>query len=352
MPNYSVNKPINEDFSGGIDVIIDLAMEKQASDIHIGGDEKVAVRVFREVEFLEDLGKISAAQAEKMILDLIAKEELMQKLFTERELDFPYLHAGEITFRCNAFYKNGNLSISMRRVSEKIPTLEEIAAPAELRNLIQEKKQGLVLICGPAGHGKTTTMFSLLNEINQTRSGHIITIEDPVEYKLESAKCVVSQRQVATDTHSFQNSLRAAMRQDPDVVVIGEIRDQETMETVLKLCASGHLVFSTIHSANALQTFHRILRMFPVAYHESILHQLADSLLAVVNQRLTPKTGGGCAAVFELMLANFAIRNAIRTNNMTQLENTIETSSRSGMTTFTRSAEKLAAQGIVNQFSL
>jgi len=331
-----------------INKVIEFALANKCSDIHFGSNERMAVRGDSGVYFLDELGLISKELAEEIIFKLIGDSERIKRYLEEKEFDFSYVHATGDTFRCNAFHKKGNVSVAMRHIAHNIPGLDLIGAPEKLKEMILAK-QGLILVCGPTGHGKTTTAYAMLEEINKLRNDHIITLEDPIEYNLQSKKCIVSQRQISSDTHSFATSLRAAMRQDPDVIMVGEMRDRETIEAVFNLCATGHLVISTIHANSASQTLARIVQVFPQAQREFILNQMADALLGILNQRLVVRKDGDSIAMFELMLANYAVKNSIRNGDILQMDNTIATSVlREGMTTLRHSAEKLIRMGIID----
>ncbi len=317
-----------------------------ASDVHFVASEPLALRVDGEIRF-SDARSFTHEEAEAIILRMLPGEREKDQLEKERECDFTYESDDGISFRCNAFHKRGELSVSMRHISQEIPSLSQLGAPEKLSEIVLER-QGLILFCGPTGHGKTTTAYALLDEMNRRRSDHIITIEDPIEYHLENRLSVVSQREVPHDTKSFPQSIRAAMRQDPDILMVGEMRDPETVNAVFQLCATGHLVLSTIHANSASQSIYRIVQTFPEAQREWALHQLADALLAVVNQRLVPAQGGGRVAIYEFMLGNYAVKNAIRNGDIAQLDNTIDMSAGEGMLSMRRSAEKLVAEGCIS----
>jgi len=326
--------------------VLRQAVELSASDVHFVASEPLALRVDGEIRFSESR-VFSREETEAIILRMLPGESEKIQLEEERECDFTYESEDGVSFRCNAFHKRGELSVSMRRISQEIPSLLQLGAPEKLSELALER-QGLILFCGPTGHGKTTTAYALLDEMNRRRSDHIITIEDPIEYHLESRLSVVSQREVPHDTKSFPQSIRAAMRQDPDILMVGEMRDPETVNAVFQLCATGHLVVSTIHANSASQSMYRITQTFPEAQREWALHQLADALLAGVNQRLVPAVGGGRVALYEFMYANYAVKNAIRNGDIAQLDNTIDMSAGEGMISMRRAAEKLVAEGKVS----
>jgi len=331
--------------------LLDLAIEKEASDIHFGAQSKIALRIFGEIRFIETAGILNEKTAEKLIFSMLKGDSEKDHLFKQREIDFSYKHIDGTTFRCNAFYRRGRVSVVMRRIAKTVPTMDELGLPAAAHQFTQAK-QGLVLVCGPTGSGKSTSLCSMLEEINETRVEHIVTIEDPIEYVFTDKKCVFSQRELHYDTKSFEAGLRAAMRQDPDIVMIGEMRDQETIAAALNLCETGHLVFSTLHTSSAAQTVSRLVQAFPLDQRDAILGRISDSLLGVVSQRLVPKIGGGRAAMFELMQANSAIKNAIRQWDLPQMENTIATSVDQGMVTMRRSAEDLLNRSVIDLASV
>ncbi len=323
------------------------ACERQASDIHFSGQGKIALRINGTLEFLH-FAPAASPVTEEIIFSLISREEDRRKLEKTRELDFSFFHESGEHYRCNAYYKNGHLSVSMRRINTFIPTLDAIGTPKKLKSLIQAR-QGLILICGPTGHGKTTTLAAMIEEMNRTRCDHILTLEDPIEHVFESKSCMVSQRELNTDTLSFESSLRAAMRQDPDVIVVGEIRDRETAHAVFSLVATGHLVLSTLHATNAAQTLYRISRMFGSDERDMALNQMADALLGILNQRLIRSVDGGRIAIFEMLVANYAVKNAIRNGDVAQLDNTLTMSASEGMMTFEHSVDSLISEGRITR---
>lgn len=331
--------------------LLDLAIEKEASDVHFGAESKIALRIYGEIRFIESAGELGKAQAEKLIFGLLKGEEERNKLIQNRELDFSYKYVDGTTFRCNAFYRRGRIAIVMRRIAKSVPALDALGLPPAIHQFTQAK-QGLFLVCGPTGSGKSTTLASMLEEVNETRVEHVVTIEDPIEYIFAEKKCTFSQRELHYDTLSFESALRAVMRQDPDVVMIGEMRDRETITASLNLCETGHLVFSTLHTSGSTQTISRLSQAFPLDQQGAILSRVADSLLGVLSQRLIPKIGGGRVAVFELMVVNDAIRNAIRKGDLPQINNSIATSTGLGMVSMKKSAEKLISQGIIEAESV
>ncbi|MFH0776786.1 MAG: PilT/PilU family type 4a pilus ATPase [Patescibacteria group bacterium] len=328
--------------------LLDLAIAKQASDIHLGADQKTALRIFGEIHLVESLPILDEPSAEAVIFKMLKGQVEIERLKVDREFDFSYQHSDGTNFRCNAFYRRGRIALVMRQVDKVLPALEEIGVPAAIHDLIR-RKQGLILMCGPTGSGKSTTLRSMLEEINETRIEHVITIEDPIEYIFTNKKCIFSQRELNYDTRSFDAALRVALREDPDIVMVGEMRDRDTITAALNLCETGHLVFSTLHTNSASQTVNRLMQAYPLDQRDAVLARLADSLIAILSQRLVPKKGGGRIAVFELMITTAAIRNAIRKGDTPQLDNTITTSSNQGMISMRRFSQDLIARGLVDE---
>jgi len=331
--------------------LLDLAIAKEASDIHFGAESRIGLRIFGEIRFVDAAGMISKPQAEKIIYSLLKSEDDKHRLKDERELDFSYEHTDGTTFRCHAFYRRGRIAMVMRRIAKSVPAMSELGLPPAVQQLAKAK-QGMILVCGPTGSGKSTTLFSLLEEINATRVEHVVTIEDPIEYVFRGKKCVFSQRELGDDTHSFDRALRGAMREDPDIVMVGEMRDRETITSALNLCETGHLVLSTLHTNSGPKTISRLTNSFPLEQREPVLSRIADTLLAVVSQRLIPKIGGGRVGLYEIMLVNSAVKNAIRQGDISQIENTIATSADAGMVSVRRAAEELINRGLVTPESV
>jgi twitching motility protein PilT len=242
---------------------------------------------------------------------LYGKKERISAFKNNMELDFGYVHTDNTSYRCNAYMYMGKIGIAVRRIPENIQNLLELGLPKSIGKVLQAK-QGLFLVTGPTGSGKSTTMASMLDAINEVRSEHIITIEDPVEYIFKNKKSIISQREIGRDTLSFAQAIRAAMREDADIIMIGEIRDPETMEIAMNLAETGHLVFSTLHTSGSVQTISRMIQFFPTEIEAQIRTRIADSLIGVLSQRLIPRSDTtGRVAIREVMFANGAIRNLI-----------------------------------------
>ncbi len=284
-------------------------------------------------------GRLTSLPKYKQLLDLQTVEtmigtllnESQKKIFKERkELDFSFDYQKKLRFRVNVYMQKKLPALAARSISYKIPTLIELKLPP-LLSRIANLRQGLILVTGPTGHGKTTTLAALINKIIKTRAVHVITIEDPIEYVYESETSIISQREMYNDTLSWSNALRSALREDPDIVLIGEMRDYETIASALTIAETGHLVLATLHTNSAAQTINRIVDVFPEEQQDQIKLQLSSVLEMVISQRLVPGISGGRLPATEIMIANSAVKNSIREGKITMLDNIISTSSREGM---------------------
>ena len=327
--------------------LLALAVNKNASDLHISVGYPPVLRIDGE---LEDVGEriISPQDSEELILSVL-NDEKKELLEVNREVDFAYTYQGSVTarFRINAYYSMKNLSAAFRLIPSRVRTVEELMLP-QLYHQFAKMKQGLVLITGPTGHGKSTTLAAILEDINRTRFCHIVTIEDPVEYVFEGKKALIDQREMNDDTHSWEIALRSALRQDPDVILVGEMRDYETISSAITLAETGHLVFATLHTNSASQTIDRIIDVFPENQQQQVRTQLSNILEAVVAQRLIPLDKGGRRAVSEILLANPAVGNLIREGKTHQVDNIIRTSSDIGMVSLERSLVNLVREGAIS----
>jgi twitching motility protein PilT len=282
------------------------------------------------------------------IVGTVLGEDLSRVLDTDREVDFSFTWRDRGRLRANAFHQQGNVAISLRLIPYQLPGFDELGVPEMIQKLVA-LPQGLVLVTGPTGSGKSTTLAAMINAINHQRACHIITIEDPIEYVYEHAQSAVNQREVGLDTASFARALRSAFREDPDVLLVGEMRDNETIQATLTLAETGHLVFATLHTNDAAQTVDRIVDVFPAEQQSQIRLQLAGSLQAIISQRLIPRIGGGMVAAFEVLIATYAVRNIVRDGRTNQLRNVIATGAQEGMQTLEASLSQLVAEGIVSQ---
>jgi twitching motility protein PilT len=328
-----------------IDEILRMAVERKASDIHITSGLPPMIRLDGEVMGLP-YDKLNDDITKRMMYDILNDDDL-KKFEQTHELDFGYSVKGLARFRVNVYMQRNSVSAALRMIPNRIPTFDELRLPAIIRDLAK-RSSGLVLVTGPTGSGKSTTIASMIDDINETRHSHIITIEDPIEYLHKHKNCMVNQREMHSDTFSFHNSLRAVLREDPDIILVGELRDLETIEAALTLAETGHLVFGTLHTRNAPSTVDRIIDVFPSDQQDQIKVLLANTIEAVVSQQLMPKLGGGRVAALEIMVGIPAIKNLIREGKTHQMYSVIETSSNVGMQTMDRSLAELVRQGMVS----
>ena len=314
---------------------LDIVVKEEASDLLISVGHHPTIRITGQLVPLTKEPKISAEDSRGLAFSLI-NDVKKQKLLTEKEIDFSYEFDGAARFRVNIFFQKDGISIALRFVSPKIRTVEELNLPSVLHEFTG-RSQGLVLVTGASGQGKSTTLAAMLDEINHTKSMHIITIEDPIEYVYEDDRAIIDQREVGEDTLSFTNALRATFRQNPDAIMVGEMRDLETISTTITAAETGHLVFATLHTNSAPQSIHRIVDVFPAEQQNQIRFQLAGSLLGIISQRLIPRIRGGFIPVCEVMICNQAVATLIRENKVHEIPAVIETSSREGMISLNRS---------------
>jgi len=322
--------------------LLDAAIERKASDLHITVGVPPTLRIDGKLLPLTDHTVVTAQSAEQLLMGIMTPDQI-ERLKQRRELDFSFGYQ-KTRFRTNAFYEKGTLSAALRLIPMAIQSLEELGVPPILQRFT-EPSQGFVIITGPTGHGKSTSLAALIESINQKRAEHIITIEDPIEYVFEHKKSIIVQREIITDTNSFARALRSALREDPNVVLVGEMRDLETIEAALTLAETGHLVFTTLHTNSAAQTADRIIDVFPPHQQQQVRMQLANVLLGVVSQRLLPRIQGGRILATEIMIANSAVRNTIREGKTHQLPNIIQTSASEGMISLDKVLAELVSRG-------
>ncbi len=329
-----------------IDDLLREAREAGASDIHVGQGRPP---YFRVDGVLRTIGTevLSDEEALQMIGDLMKGDERNAKtLAIARQVDFSYALSGGTRFRVNVFYHLERLSAALRLIPSEIRTVEELHLPPQVLHFA-DLKQGFVLVVGPAGHGKSTTLAALIDYINHNRKEHIITIEDPIEYSFTDNQSIVDQREVGHDAESFASAIRSTLRQDPNIIMIGEIRDLESMQTAITVAETGHLVFATLHTNDAGQTIERVIDSFPPEQQRQIRSQFASALSGVISQRLLPWTSGGRIPAVEILIATTAIRNVIREGNVHQVMGIIQTSSDVGMQTLDASLQALVDAGAV-----
>lgn len=325
--------------------LLSLMLEKNASDLHLVVSEPPIIRVDSQLIRLDSY-QVLTNDSISDLLDIILKPAQKELFLKQMHVDFSYSYKNNVRFRVNSYKQKGVLGIAMRLVSSQIKTIEELNLPVTLRKFI-EKKQGLVLMVGPTGHGKSTALASMINEINNTRAEHILTIEDPIEYIFTPNKSFISQRELYVDTPSFDGALKAALREDINVVLVGEMRDLESMSAALTVAETGHLVFATLHTNDAAQSIDRIVDVFPAYQQPQIRSQLASVLVGVVSLRLLPKIGGGRLPAYEIMITNHAIRNVIRDNRIYEIPNIIHTTLEEGMVPLDKTLALLVKQGLV-----
>lgn len=313
------------------DDILENAIGLNASDVHLGVGNPPLARVDGELVAME-LGVLTEEDTENFTR-LLLSDDKYERLKNDGQLDIAYSYRRSKIFRINIFWYSDKLGLACRMINSTIPTPTELKLPPSI-DMVPQLKAGLVLVTGPTGCGKSTTIASIINEINNSKRNHILTLEDPIEYIHESNKCLITQREVGRDCHNFAEALRSALRQDPDVIMVGEMRDLETISTAITAAETGHLVLATLHTRNAYQTIERIIDVFPSNRQQQIRVQLANSLMAVFSQRLLPqKNKAGRIVSVESLIITPAIRNLIRENKIHQLHSFIQTGMKSGMQT-------------------
>jgi twitching motility protein PilT len=323
--------------------LLELAIKRQASDIHLTIGVKPTLRIDGKLIPVDDELELNNKTVKELITGFMTDAQV-KRLEVKKELDFSFGYANKVRFRVNAFYQKGQMAAALRLISNQIKTITELNLPPILEKYALAS-QGFVIVTGPTGHGKSTTLAAIIDHINKTRAEHIVTIEDPIEYVFKHNKSIVEQREVYNDTHSFARALRSALREDPNVVLVGEMRDLESIEAALTIAETGHLVFTTLHTNTAAQTADRIIDVFPPHQQQQVRQQLANVLLGVVSQRLIPKIGGGRVPAIEIMLANSAVRNVIREGKTHQLPNIIATSLSEGMINLDKVLADLVSKG-------
>jgi len=323
--------------------LIEIVVQEGASDLHLSEGKEPIIRVSGSLLPLIKKPKLSANDTLGFVTELLKPEQ--KKLFLEtQEVDFSFAYKDRIRFRGNAFFQQGTISVALRLIPREIKPLEELNLPPILAEFTK-REQGFFLLVGPVGQGKSTTLASLIEMINQERAEHIVTIEDPIEYLFEQKKSLIDQREVRIDTEDFPVALRQVFRQDVDVIMIGEMRSPETISTAVTAAETGHLVFSTLHTNNAAQTIDRIIDSFPSGQQEQIRIQLAGSLAGIFSQRLIPRISGGLVPAYELLINNAAVANLIREKRSHEINTVIETGADQGMIDMNRSLADLVRRG-------
>ena len=324
-----------DDYKQKLDELLLTTAKQNASDLHLAVGRRPTLRIDGALVPLQKETILTPESAEGLISAFLTPEQ-KEEFLKNKKHDLSYSFEDKARFRVNVFYQRGFMAAALRLIPAQIRTVEELNLPPVLHDFTR-LSQGFVLLVGPAGHGKSTTMAALADEINHQRTAHIISIEDPIEYLFSQDRSIISQREVRNDTPDFHKALRSVLRQDPDVVIIGEMRDPESISTALTAAETGHLVFSTLHTNSASQTIDRIIDSFPPAQQSQITSQLSATLVGIVSQRLIPRVDGGRMPACEVMLVNSAIRNLIRERKAYQIDLVIETSMQEGMLTLNRS---------------
>lgn len=325
--------------------LLSLVLERDASDLHLIVGEPPVIRIDTQLVRLDNYQVLSNDSISEL-LNVLLMPKQKQIFESEMNVDFSYAFKDNIRFRVNAYRQKGVLGVAMRIIPNRIKTLEELNLPPILSSFIG-KKQGLMLMVGPTGHGKSTALAAMINQINKSRAEHILTIEDPIEFVFTPEKSIISQRELYLDTPSFATSLRAALREDINVVLVGEMRDYESIAAALTIAETGHLVFGTLHTNDSGQSIDRIVDVFSSSQQQQIRGQLASVLIGIVSLRLLPKIGGGRLPAYEIMVTNHAVRNIIRDNKIYEIPNVIHTSLDEGMVPLDKTLALLVKQGLV-----
>lgn len=323
--------------------LLQLTVDRNASDLHIIAGIPPTLRIDGELVAIPNQGILTPDIIDGYLKEILSSEQL-ERLTVNKEMDFSLSFDQKARFRVNAYTQKGSLAAAFRKIPLEIPSIDSLGLPKILHSFTT-LKQGFVLVTGPTGHGKSTTLAAILNEINKNRGVHIVTIEDPIEFILKPQKAIISQREMGSDTHSWPVALRSALREDPDVVLVGEMRDYETISAALTVAETGHLVFATLHTNSAAQTVDRIVDVFPEEQQGQVRLQLSNVLEAVFSMRLVPAVAGGRVVAYEVMLGTSAIRTTIREGKTHQIESIIQTSQEVGMNTLEMSLANLVRSG-------
>ncbi|MFN7171752.1 MAG: type IV pilus twitching motility protein PilT [Fimbriimonadaceae bacterium] len=328
-----------------IDELLHIVVDTNASDLHISAECEPVIRLDGQLLKL-NYKPLTPQQTQRLMYEIIADEKI-HRFETTMELDFSYALPKRARFRVNMYRDRGACASAFRLISDRIPTVEELNLPVFLKSLC-DKPRGLILVTGPTGSGKSTSLAAMINHINVSRSTHIITIEDPIEYLHKNKRSLINQRELGQDTHSFNNALRASLREDPDVLLVGEMRDIETIGLAITAAETGHLVFATLHTNTAAESVDRMIDVFPPGQQEQIRIQLSNNLVAIISQQLLPKASGkGRVPANEIMIASPAIRNLIREAKTHQIQSHIQTSANIGMVTMDQCLRDLYNKGWV-----
>ena len=335
---------INKDLK--IQQLMNELVKRNGSDLHITADSYPYFRIqgqilpannelFTKTEFIEEL-------------NILIGEEKLEKLYTNKELDISYSHEDIARFRINLFFERGKISCVMRALNSKIPSFSEIGIPESVQQLLK-RPRGLLLVTGPTGCGKTTTIASAIDWLNENKSSHILTIEDPIEFVFKNKNCLIRQREIGEDTFSFENALKAALREDPDIILVGEMRDLETISLAITAAETGHLVLGTLHTSSASQTIDRIIDVFPPQQQQQVRVQLSTSLIGVISQTLCKNRENQRNLASEILVNNLAIANLIRESKSSQIYSQIQVGTKFGMQTLEQSLSELLIKGKISK---
>lgn len=326
--------------------LLSFTVQQGASDLHISAGMPPIIRVDGEVRRIK-LPSLDHKQVHTLIYDIM-NDKQRKEYEDVLETDFSFEVPGLARFRVNAYNQNRGAGAVFRTIPTKVLTLDDLDMGKVFRDL-SDLPRGLVLVTGPTGSGKSTTLAAMVDYVNDTRADHILTIEDPIEFVHESKKCLVNQREVHRDTHSFSNALRSALREDPDIILVGEMRDLETIRLALTAAETGHLVFGTLHTTSAAKTIDRVIDVFPAAEKDMVRSMLSESLMGVISQTLLKKPKGGRVAAHEIMIGTPAIRNLIREAKVAQMYSAIQTGASYGMRTLDQSLQELVQKGMISR---
>ena len=330
---------------GPLNELLDLVIAQGGSDLHLSAGSHPIIRVSGALVPLVDKPVLTGADTEEMLRAMVP-DGRFPAFETEQSIDFAYAHEGKGRFRVNGYRAGGSIAVALRLIPNEIRTLTDLGLPSVLE-VFTQRQQGFFLVVGPVGQGKSTTLAALIDRINETRAEHILTIEDPIEYQYTEKKSLIHQREVHLDAPDFHQALNAAFREDVDVIMVGEMRNYETISSAVTAAETGHLVLSTLHTNNAAQTIDRIIDMFPSNQQDQVRVQLAGSLAGIFSQRLVPKISGGLVPAYELLINNNAISNLIREGRTHEIGAVIQTSSQEGMVDMDRSLAELVRKGEV-----
>ena len=333
-----------------VQALLAEVIRRNASDVHLAVGIAPTLRVDGSLRPIASLAPLELSDVEVILEELLSSSQ-RQQFQEKKEIDFSFSFRSDSgqsgRFRGNGYFELGRPSLALRLIPDKVRSIGQLLLPKQLESVCQARR-GLFLVTGPTGHGKSTTMAALIQEINLTRSCHIVTIEDPVEYLFRSERSIVSQREVGSDTESFTEALRRVLRQDPDVILIGEMRDLETISAALTAAETGHLVFATLHTSDAPQSVDRIIDVFPSEQQRQIRLQVSSVLIGICSQQLIAVSGGGRIVATELLLTNNAIRNCIREGKLGQIKSAMQTGSASGMHTMEQDLARYVKQGVLS----